>query len=45
MTDGYTSGGGMGLGLGSAKRLTDECDIQSEPGMGTTVIITKWKPV
>lgn len=44
MTDGYTSGGGMGLGLGGAKRLSDEFEIASEPGKGTTVRITKWKP-
>jgi serine/threonine-protein kinase RsbT len=44
LTDGYTSGGGMGLGLGGAKRLSDEFDIASEPGKGTTVRITKWKP-
>ncbi|SNS88332.1 serine/threonine-protein kinase RsbT [Noviherbaspirillum humi] len=44
LTDGYTSGGGMGLGLGGAKRLSDEFDIDSEPGRGTTVKITKWKP-
>lgn len=44
MTDGYTSGGGMGLGLGGAKRLSDEFEISSEPGKGTTVRITKWKP-
>jgi serine/threonine-protein kinase RsbT len=44
MTDGYTSGSGMGLGLGGAKRLSDEFEIQSEPGKGTTVRITKWKP-
>ncbi|MEJ7806195.1 MAG: anti-sigma regulatory factor [Telluria sp.] len=44
MTDGYTSGGGMGLGLSGARRLTDEFDIESSPGKGTTVTITKWKP-
>jgi serine/threonine-protein kinase RsbT len=44
MTDGYTSGSGMGLGLGGAKRLADEFEIQSQPGKGTTVKITKWKP-
>lgn len=44
MRDGYTSGGGMGLGLSGAKRLADEFDIVSGPGMGTTVTITKWKP-
>jgi serine/threonine-protein kinase RsbT len=43
MTDGYTSGGGMGLGLGGTKRLVDDFDIQSTPGQGTTVTITKWK--
>ena len=44
MTDGYTSGGGMGLGLSGARRLADEFDIVSAPGEGTTVTITKWKP-
>ncbi|NEX59456.1 anti-sigma regulatory factor [Noviherbaspirillum galbum] len=44
LTDGYTTGSGMGLGLGGAKRLSDEFDIVSEPGKGTTVKITKWKP-
>ncbi len=44
MRDGYTSGGGMGLGLSGAKRLADEFDIDSAPGKGTTVTITKWKP-
>ena len=44
LTDGYTSGGGMGLGLSGARRLADDFDIQSAPGKGTTVTITKWKP-
>lgn len=44
LTDGYTTGGGMGLGLSGAKRLADEFDIVSAPGAGTTVVITKWKP-
>ena len=44
MRDGYTSGGGMGLGLSGAKRLADEFEIDSAPGKGTTVTITKWKP-
>ena len=44
LTDGYTSGGGMGLGLSGAKRLADEFYLDSEPGKGTTVTITKWKP-
>lgn len=44
MTDGYTSGGGLGLGLSGAKRLSDEFMLDSAPGEGTTVKITKWKP-
>jgi len=44
LRDGYTSGGGMGLGLSGAKRLSDEFDIISAPGEGTTVKIIKWKP-
>ncbi|GGB89103.1 ATP-binding protein [Pseudoduganella buxea] len=44
LTDGYTTGGGMGLGLSGAKRLADEFDIVSAPGEGTTVKISKWKP-
>lgn len=44
LKDGYTTGGGMGLGLSGAKRLADEFDIASAPGQGTTVKITKWKP-
>lgn len=43
LKDGYTTGGGMGLGLSGAKRLSDDFDITSTPGMGTTVRITKWK--
>ncbi|MES2830394.1 MAG: anti-sigma regulatory factor [Pseudomonadota bacterium] len=43
MQDGYTSGGGMGLGLGGAKRLVDDFNIRTAPGSGTTVTITKWK--
>ena len=43
MSDGYTSGGGMGLGLGGTKRLVDEFDLTSTPGVGTRVTITKWK--
>ncbi len=44
LTDGYTSGGGMGLGLSGARRLADDFDIVTAPGEGTTVTITKWKP-
>ena len=43
MTDGYTSGTGMGLGLGGTKRLVDQFEIASAPGQGTRVAITKWK--
>ncbi len=44
LTDGYTTGGGMGLGLSGAKRLADEFELESAPGQGTTVRICKWKP-
>jgi serine/threonine-protein kinase RsbT len=43
LTDGWTSGGGMGLGLPGSKRLVHEFDVQSTPGQGTTVSITRWK--
>lgn len=43
MTDGYTSGGGLGMGLTGSKRLVNEFDIKSKIGEGTTVTITKWK--
>ncbi len=43
MTDGFTSGGGMGLGLSGAKRLSNEFDIVSAPGRGTRVMIARWK--
>jgi serine/threonine-protein kinase RsbT len=43
LTEGYTTGGGMGVGLSGAKRLADEFDIESAPGQGTTVQISKWK--
>jgi serine/threonine-protein kinase RsbT len=43
MRDGYTSGGGLGLGLGGAKRLSNEFEIQSAPGSGTRIAITRWK--
>ena len=43
MQEGYTTGGGMGLGLPGTKRLVDEMEIQSSPGKGTTVTIRKWK--
>lgn len=43
MTDGWTSGTGMGLGLPGSKRLVHEFEIQSAPGAGTRVSITRWK--
>jgi serine/threonine-protein kinase RsbT len=42
LTDGYTSGGGLGLGLGGARRLVDEFELDTAPGVGTTVTIIKW---
>lgn len=43
MKDGYTTGGGLGLGLSGAKRLSNEFEIVSKPGEGTRVSITRWK--
>ena len=43
MTDGYTTGGGLGLGLSGAKRLSNEFSIESTPGIGTTVTLARWK--
>ena len=43
LTDGYTSGGGMGLGLGGSKRLSNEFEIESQPGVGTKVSIVRWR--
>jgi len=43
LTDGYTTGSGMGLGLSGAKRLSDEFEIDSKPGEGTRVSILRWK--
>ena len=43
MKDGFTTGGGMGLGLGGAKRLSSEFHIESRPGAGTKVTITRWR--
>ena len=45
LTDGFTTGGGLGLGLSGAKRLSDEFDIQSAPGKGTRIVIVRWKPL
>ncbi len=43
LQDGFTTGGGLGLGLGGAKRLSNHFEIQSSPGEGTRVAITRWK--
>jgi serine/threonine-protein kinase RsbT len=43
LTDGYTSGGGMGLGLSGSKRLVNEFDIWSQPGEGTRVTVARWR--
>jgi serine/threonine-protein kinase RsbT len=42
LTDGWTTGGGMGLGLSGARRLVDEFSLTTEAGAGTTVVMTKW---
>jgi serine/threonine-protein kinase RsbT len=42
LTDGYTTGGGMGLGLSGARRLVDDFHLESAPGTGTCVLVTKW---
>lgn len=42
LQDGFTSGKGLGLGLGGAKRLSNEFELHSTPGAGTTVVITRW---
>ena len=43
LKDGYTSGSGLGLGLGGARRLSDQFHIESTPGKGTRVEITRWR--
>lgn len=43
LRDGHTTGGGMGLGLGGARRLVNEFELVSAPGKGTHVTITRWK--
>ncbi|BCJ52957.1 anti-sigma regulatory factor [Actinoplanes sp. NBRC 14428] len=42
LTDGYTTGGGLGLGLSGARRLVDEFAIDTAVGKGTTISVTKW---
>jgi serine/threonine-protein kinase RsbT len=43
LKDGFTTGKGMGLGLGGARRLSNEFSIHSKPGEGTKVVIARWK--
>ena len=43
LTDGYTTGGGLGLGLSGAKRLSSEFAIESAPGIGTKVTLARWR--
>lgn len=43
LTDGYTTGGGLGLGLSGARRLSQEFELYSRPGEGTRVTIARWK--
>lgn len=43
LTDGWTSGSGLGLGLSGAKRLVEDFDVDTSPGRGTRVRIVKWK--
>jgi serine/threonine-protein kinase RsbT len=42
LTDGWTSGSGLGLGLTGARRLVDEFELNTAPGQGTRVMITRW---
>jgi serine/threonine-protein kinase RsbT len=42
LTDGWTSGAGLGLGLSGARRLVDEFELTSKAGRGTTVVVVKW---
>jgi serine/threonine-protein kinase RsbT len=44
LTDGWSSAGGLGLGLGGTRRLVDEFSIESSPGAGTRVVIAQWLP-
>jgi serine/threonine-protein kinase RsbT len=43
LKDGYTTGGGLGMGLSGTKRLVNEFEISSQVGAGTTIKVTKWK--
>jgi len=43
LRDGYTTGGGLGLGLGGAKRLVNDFEIQTAPGEGTRITVARWR--
>jgi serine/threonine-protein kinase RsbT len=43
LQDGFTTAGGLGLGLGGAKRLSNEFEIDSRPGQGTKITLVRWK--
>ncbi len=43
MTDGFSTGAGLGHGLGGTRRLVDEFHLDTEPGRGTTVTVVRWK--
>jgi serine/threonine-protein kinase RsbT len=43
LKDGYSTGSGMGLGLGGSKRLMSEFEIETKPGSGTTITAIRWK--
>ena len=42
LTDGWSTGDGLGLGLSGARRLVDEFELTSKPGSGTSVVVVKW---
>jgi serine/threonine-protein kinase RsbT len=43
LRDGYSTGGGLGLGLSGARRLANEFSLDSKPGEGTRVMIARWR--
>lgn len=44
LRDGFSTSGSLGMGLPGVRRLMDEFSITSQPGLGTTVMVKKWKP-
>ena len=44
LREGFSTGGGLGMGLPGAKRLMDEMEVESTPGKGTRVVVRKWRP-